>query len=631
MSMNDRLFQLLDAVEAERADEERFFREQMEEKTLKEKVKAGIAWHPVSFVNSGYSIGDFLEIKIERSNTTEHAGKFREGNGVSLQLVRSGSTDFLKGTIMRLGKNHMQLLCRSDDVDDLDIPLSHINAVELVYDEKPFANMKDALTRVIQAEKGSLFHLKKAVYANEALTLSSPSELRHQHKLLNASQTSAISHALAADKIAIIHGPPGTGKTTTLVALIKELSAVEKRILVCASSNHATDLLALKCMEAGLDTVRLGNLSRIGDDVLKITLDEKVRANTAWDQIKKYRIEAEKIRKQAAKFKRSFGPEERALRKQLFSEARSTIQYADQLEEEMVNNVLQQAQVVVTTLMSSSSPILNRLTFETLVVDEASQTSEPECWIAMSRAQKVIFAGDPMQLPPTVKTARAVSLGLQTTLLDHLLERGIPGHLLNVQYRMSGDILSFPNQHFYKGQLNSPDHVNDQKLHPDQPALQFIDTAGTGYEEVREEESMSLYNPGEWSILQNHITQHLDQLKGKNVAVISPYAEQVRFIQGELKSMDDNYPFVLDVDTVDGFQGQERDVVYISLVRSNEMNEIGFLNDLRRLNVAITRARLQAVIIGDSVTLSKNTTYSQLIAYAEKIGGYRSAWDFMSW
>ncbi len=535
--MNDRLFQLLDAVEAERADEERFFREQMEEKSLKEKVKAGIAWHPVNFVNSGHTLGDYLEIKIERSIPSEHANKFREGNGVSLQLVRSGSTDFLKGTIMRLGKNQMQLLCRSDDVDDLDIPLSHINAVELVYDEKPFANMKDALTRVIQAEKGSLFHLKKAVYANEALNHSNPIELKHHHKLLNASQTSAISHALAADKIAIIHGPPGTGKTTTLVAMIKELTMVEKRILVCASSNHATDLLALKCLEAGLDTVRLGNLSRIGDEVLKITLDEKVRANAAWDQIKKYRIEAEKIRKQAAKFKRSFGPEERAMRKQLFLEARTTIQYADQLEDEMVNNVLQNAQVIVTTLMSSSSSLLNRLTFETLVVDEASQTSEPECWIAMSRAQKVIFAGDPMQLPPTVKTARAVSLGLQTTLLDHLLERGVQGHLLNVQYRMNGDILSFPNQHFYKGQLTSPDYLIDQKLNQDQPALQFIDTAGTGYEEVREPESMSLFNPGEWTILQNHITQQLEHLKGKNVAVISPYAEQVRFIQGELKSM----------------------------------------------------------------------------------------------
>lgn len=631
MEINHRLYQLLEAVEEERKEEERFFLEQMREKSLRDKVKAGIAWHPIQYLASGFTVGDYIEIKIEKAPLGTQTGKLREGNGVLLQLARSGTTENLRATIARLGRSQMVLLCKAEDVDDLEMPLSAINAVELVYDEKPFLLMKEALQKVIEAEKGTLYQFKKAVYGDLPVLTFVPKELQCSHEFLNTAQKSAITNVLGSGNFSIIHGPPGTGKTTTLIGLIRELALKQKRILVCASSNHATDLLALKCMEAGLETVRIGNLSRIGEDVLKVTLDEKVRAKPEWDQIKKQRIEAEKIRRQAAKYKRSFGAEEKALRKQLFAEAKATLKYADEMEDEMVKKVLQNATVIVTTLMSSATSLLNRMTFETLIIDEASQTTEPESWIAIGKAERVILAGDPVQLPPTVKTRRALNLGLQKTLMDTLLDKKYPSHLLDTQYRMNAEVLSFPNQLFYGNLLQSGQDIEDRNLYEGAKSFQFVDTAGTGYEEIRDEESQSLYNPGEWNIIQNHIEQQLDKLAGHTVAIISPYAEQVRYIQSDLKASEINYPFSLDCDTIDGFQGQERDVVYLSLVRSNDQNEIGFLNDLRRLNVAITRARLQVVVVGDSVTLSKNTTYSQLIAHAEKSDGYQSAWEYMSW
>lgn len=631
MDINYRLYQLLEAVEEERKEEELFFLEQMSEKSLRDKVKAGIAWHPIQFLSSGFTVGDYIEIKIEKASVGNQTGKLREGNGVLLQLVRSGATESLRATIARLGRNQMVLLCKAEDVDDLELPLSAINAVELVYDEKPFLIMKEAIQKVIDAEKGPLLHLKKAVYGDLPVLALGPKALQYNHEFLNVAQKSAIANVLGSGNFSIIHGPPGTGKTTTLISLVRELALTQKRILVCASSNHATDLLALKCMEAGLDTVRIGNLSRIGEEVLRVTLDEKVRANPEWDQIKKQRIEAEKIRKQAAKYKRSFGTEEKALRKQLFAEARATLKYADEMEDEMVKKVLQNANVIVTTLVSSATSLLNRMSFETVIIDEASQTTEPESWIAIGKAEKVILAGDPVQLPPTVKTRQALTLGLQKTLMDTLLEKKYPSHLLDTQYRMNAEVLSFPNQQFYGNLLQSAQAVVKRSLFDGAKSFQFVDTAGTGYEEIRDVESQSLYNPGEWSIIQNHIAQQLDRLAGHSVAIISPYAEQVRFIQSDIKASEINYPFLLDCDTIDGFQGQERDVVYLSLVRSNDQNEIGFLSDLRRLNVAITRARLQVVVVGDSVTLSKNTTYSRLIAHAEKSEGYQSAWDFMTW
>ncbi len=629
MTNDTRLVELWEAVEAERAEEEAFYAGFMEAKTLKEKAETGYAWYPIQFLASQHTINDYLEVKIERTGEISGSGKFREGSGVQLILVRSGEKETLRGTISKLTKKQMWLLCKSDDIDDLDLPLSSVNAVELIYDERPYLIMKEALTQVMSNQKEDIAKLKKVIYDKDARHKVDDYQLQLLHETLNEGQRAAIAYAMGSATIGVIHGPPGTGKTTTLIGLIQELLSHEARVLVCASSNHAVDLLAMKCLDVGISTLRLGNVSRISEKVMEASLNEKVRNNKNWPQIKKWRIEADEIRKKAAKFKRAFGKEEREQRRQLFQEAKQTLRYAESIESDLIHQELTSARVILTTLISSSSSYLDRLNFDTLIIDEASQATEPECWVAMQRAKRVILAGDHKQLPPTVKSEIAQSKGLSTTLLDVLIPRLSQLGYLSMQYRMNLEVLAFPNLHFYDNTLMAYPMIAHRKLDDQLPGVIFIDTAGTGFEECRDETTRSIYNPGEVDIVIKHIMQRNELLKDKELAIISPYAEQVRFIHEFIKSNDIEIPGEWECDTIDGFQGQEKDVVYISLVRSNENNELGFISDMRRLNVALTRARMQIIIIGDSITLSKHPVYADLIRHIEKNEGYSSAWEWI--
>ncbi len=629
MTNDTRLTQLWEAVEAERIEEEQFYAGFMEAKTLKEKAETGYAWYPIQFTSSQHTINDYLEVKIERTGEISGSGKFREGSGVQLILVRSGEKETLRGTISRLTKKQMWLLCKSDDIDDLDLPLSSANAVELIYDERPYLIMKEALTQVKSNQKEAIVKLKKFIYDKDARQKVDDYQLQLTHDSLNEGQRAAIAYAMGSAAMGVIHGPPGTGKTTTLIGLIQEVLSHEVRVLVCASSNHAVDLLAAKCLDAGLSTLRLGNVSRISEKVMEASLNEKVRNNKNWPQIKKWRIEADEIRKKAAKLKRAFGKEEREQRRLLFQEAKQTLKYAESIESDLIHQELTSARVIVTTLISSSSSYLDRLNFETLIIDEASQATEPECWVAILRAKRVILAGDHKQLPPTVKSETAQSKGLSTTLLDVLIPRLTQLGYLSMQYRMNLEVLAFPNLHFYDNTLVAFPMIAYRKLDDQMPGVIFIDTAGTGFEECRDETTRSIYNPGEVDIIIKHIMHRNELLKNKELAIISPYAEQVRFIHEFIKSNDIEIPGEWECDTIDGFQGQEKDVVYISLVRSNENNELGFITDMRRLNVALTRARMQTIIVGDSITLSKHPVYADLIRHAEKYEGYSSAWEWI--
>ncbi|MBK8112338.1 MAG: AAA family ATPase [Saprospiraceae bacterium] len=297
MTNDTRLTQLWEAVEAERIEEEQFYAGFMEAKTLKEKAETGYAWYPIQFTSSQHTINDYLEVKIERTGEISGSGKFREGSGVQLILVRSGEKETLRGTISRLTKKQMWLLCKSDDIDDLDLPLSSANAVELIYDERPYLIMKDALTQVKSNQKEAIVKLKKFIYDKDARQKVDDYQLQLTHDSLNEGQRAAIAYAMGSAAMGVIHGPPGTGKTTTLIGLIQEVLSHEDRVLVCASSNHAVDLLAAKCLDAGLSTLRLGNVSRISEKVMEASLNEKVRNNKNWPQIKKWRIEADEIRK----------------------------------------------------------------------------------------------------------------------------------------------------------------------------------------------------------------------------------------------------------------------------------------------------------------------------------------------
>jgi len=394
--------------------------------------------------------------------------------------------------------------------------------------------------------------------------------------------------------------------------------------MVCAPSNAATDHLA-KCLSAkGLRVVRLGNLAKVETDNTALTLDVLLQQEKDFKQIKELKRRALDLRKMGGKYKRSFGREEAEQRKLIFQEARQINREARELESYLIQKVLDDAQVIACTLIGSSSDDLAGRRFSTVVIDEAGQGIEPAVWVPILRAERVVMAGDPFQLPPTVKSQEAAAKGLAVTLLEKAIKRLPDVALLNVQYRMHTSIMAFSNRKFYKDELTAHESVAGRTLSNSIP-LEFIDTAGCGFEEQAGEEGESRCNPEEITILR----KHFDQLKTEipeswNAAIISPYRAQVELLQREFAGVEE-----VAVNTIDSFQGQERDVVYLSLVRSNEKGEIGFLRDYRRMNVAMTRARKKLVIIGDSATLGNDRFFAEFLEYAESIAGYRTAWEFM--
>jgi predicted DNA helicase len=343
------------------------------------------------------------------------------------------------------------------------------------------------------------------------------------------------------------------------------------------------------------------------------------------------KIQAHETDKKASQFKRNFGPDERNERKELRKEARDLRKWASELEDRLINDIVRNCQVIATTLIGVSHRMLKDVHFKTVIIDEASQALEPECWNAMLKADRVIFAGDHKQLPPTVKSKEAASLGLEETILDRMTDHISFSSLLTEQYRMHHKILAFSNERYYQGKLTSHLSVFDRTLRNDQYPLVFIDTAGSGFEEVLHTDSRSYTNKGEYFIIREHILANHEKLLGATIGIISPYAEQVRLIRqeisddGTLRSMD------IEVNSIDGFQGQEKEVIYISLVRSNDHADIGFLKDERRLNVAMTRAQKKLVIVGDSATIAQHKLFADMIAHVENEGHYDSAWNYMGY
>jgi len=413
--------------------------------------------------------------------------------------------------------------------------------------------------------------------------------------------------------------------------LTKEILKSQKRIFVCASSNNAVDLLAKRIHEAGHSVLRIGNVTRIDDSLMDLTMDEKLRNHPEWAHIKKVKVQAQQLERQAQQYKRSFTATDRDERKHLKRESRELLKWSYELENRLTSEIINSCQVIATTLISASHNMIDKMRFETVIIDEASQALEPECWNAILKANKVILAGDHLQLPPTVKSPEAMQLGLAETILDRMADHIQECSLLSVQYRMNNSILSFSNEQFYKGQLTGHFSVENHTLANDTQPLIFIDTAGCGFEESLNPMQKSLKNEGEYFILREFILLKTELLLGTSIGLISPYAEQVRYIRQEISEDENLRALDIEVDTIDGFQGQEKDVIIISLVRSNDQGEIGFLKDERRLNVAMTRARKKLILIGDSATLSNHILFKNLITHIETVGNYESAWTYMKW
>lgn len=630
MKIKERYEKLLIAIEKERAQEEKYYRELAHNASISDKVKSGIAWHAVDIIKQQYTIGELVEIIIERTKNVDEPHKLKTGIGCVFYQILGERTEY-RGTISFVRKNKMGIILNSEIIEKNGISEKGILGVEMIYDERPYKVMKEAINEVIKSQQKSTVELREAIAKKDSLSYSAYKyEIGNLPAHLNKSQKEGISKLMNCGRLGILHGPPGTGKTTTIAAMVRQLLQHEKRILVCAPSNNAVDLLASKLDALGINVSRIGNVTRIHDQVSHITLNEKLRAHDDWQHIKKVKIEAAEARKIAGTYKRKFNAKERADRNAMYKESRELNKWARELEQRLVSEILHSSQVICSTLIGARHNLLEDINFDTLIIDEASQALEPECWAAILKAKRVILVGDHKQLPPTVKSNEAITMGLEVTLLDRMSPVAHYKHMLDTQYRMNNLILQYSNETFYEGKLQSAEGIGDRRLTTDDEVISWIDTSGCGFDEQSSTQHRSKWNEGEYFILREHFLQQKEKYEDQSIGIISPYAEQVRYIRSQVAEDADMQALDITVDSIDGFQGQEKDIIYLSLVRSNENGEIGFLKDLRRLNVALTRARMKLVIIGDVSTLSSDANYLKLLDHVEQKGLYQSGWEYMS-
>ncbi len=632
MQSQAHLENLWNLLQEEKEEDLLQFRRKVQRLSMDERKAEGYTWYPVALVQQGYTIGDRAFVVVERQADDRREHQFREGKTVGFFTRQEGvhRAEF-SGVVHYVDKNRMKIILNVQDVPEwADRGLT---GVDLLFDDRSYSEMEKALQKVMQVKKGRLAELR-AILCGGADAESGPPLPLPAIPGLNTSQHQAICQTLAARDVAVIHGPPGTGKTTTVVQAVKVLCQTENTVLVCAPSNTAVDLLTERLAAQGLFVVRIGNISRVDESILSHTLEVLAAGHPESKNVKKVRIQAAETRRQAHRYRRTFGADERSERRQLMEEASQLAAWADALEDRIVEQILDGAQVITSTLVGAAQKVLDKRHFRTVIIDEASQALEPASWIPITKASRVILTGDPRQLPPTVKSEAARRGGLEVTLIERCLERMPWSPMLEVQYRMHEVIMGFSNRKFYKNQLKAHESVRTHRLDIGEHfPLEFVDTAGCGFEEQTQEGALSRYNAGEFHILREHLYQLIEMHHDRPlpaVAIISPYREQVEFIKKEVE--DDALPATvpLTVNTIDGFQGQERDVVYISLVRSNTKSEIGFLGDFRRMNVAMTRARKLLVVVGDSATIGNTPFYADFIAYCEQFGVYRTAWEFMS-
>lgn len=637
-SINEQLVALQGLLRLEKEEDFERFRREIQQLSVREKVEKGLCWYPLEVRKDGFTIGDRAFIIIERTTGINSPHRFKAGAPVDFysrasDKFNSKDKQVQSGVIQYVERNRMKVILNSKDLPEW-IGLGQLG-IDLLFDERTYLEMDKALKNLIKTNTGRLAELKAIFYG--AMTPAYEAVPEVYNGLLNDSQIQAVQDILSAEDVSIIHGPPGTGKTTTLVHAIKLLCEKEPSVLVTAPSNAAVDLLATRLSEKGLNVVRIGNISRVDERLISLTLEGRLAEHPESKNIKKVRVQAAQARRVAQKHKRRFGAVEREERRDSYREARELSHWARQLEERLVAQILLGADVIACTLVNTASSVLDQIQFRTVVIDEAAQALEPATWIPISRVHKVVLAGDPFQLPPTIKSISARKQGLELTLLEKAVGQLSKVSFLDTQYRMNRKIMAFSNARFYDGQLKASDLVGDWELAGGgRSPVVFIDTAGCGFEEEQNAETLSRFNKGEHFILREHLLQFVAaypeaQWPHTSIAIISPYRAQCEYLNEELAEDEALAPYLpyIDINTIDAFQGQERDLIYISLVRSNDQGEIGFLSDYRRMNVAMTRAKKQLVVIGDSATIGGDDFYQAFLEYVETEGAYQSAWEFM--
>ncbi|MFT3739237.1 MAG: AAA domain-containing protein [Breznakibacter sp.] len=600
--------------------------------SLHERRKQGILWYPVGIEKTRFDSGERLLVKVSRPREHTEGHSFQSGKLVSLFMNngQKGEERFsVNGVVNQVWESEMLLTLNADGMPDWikDGKLG----VQLLFDENSYLEMERAMRLVIEPNDERLARLRSVLLGDAEASFSGVHEITSQR--LNPGQNKAMNNVLAAEDVAIVHGPPGTGKTTTLVETIAQTLKTEPQVLVCAPSNAAIDLVVEKLHSTGINVVRIGHPARVTQENLDRTLDAQTARHLSFKDLRMVKRRAEEVRDIALKFKRSFGPEEREQRRLLLDEADALKKEASQLQFYITGDILSKAQVIATTLVGAANPVIRDRKYGTVFIDEAAQALEPATWIPITKARRVVFAGDHCQLPPTIKSVQAAKEGLEATLFEKAIQRNHADVMLKEQYRMNIPIMAFSSRYFYKGELEANPSVAAWKIFPGDFPVEFIDTAGCGFFEKREGDGHSICNPEEAQLLVKHFTQYLETalLNGctgaGTIGIISPYKAQTVLLKEMLNGSALEEENSLSINTVDSFQGQERDVIYISLVRSNEKGTIGFLNDIRRMNVAMTRARKKLVVIGDSATMGNHPFYGSLLDYFGEIGAYRSAFE----
>lgn len=582
------------------------------------KVQQGICWYPVRIGASRYNSLNQLTVDVFRVEGEDVEHNFEYGrpvcffrlkeNGELVYLDCPAAISYVQDNRMVIALPEVQMLAVLNREEGW--------GVQLYFDDTSYKMMFAALRKVMLANNDRTAYLRDVLLGN--LPAGFRDLLPMRFPWLNASQENAVNRVLAAREVAIVHGPPGTGKTTTLVEAVFETLHRENQVLVCAQSNTAVDWISEKLLDRGIPVLRIGNPTRVNDKMLAFTYERRFEAHEDYPELWSLR---KAIRELQSRIRGNGAGKREQLRHQL-SKLRHR---ALELEIRIHDDLFREARVIASTLVGAANRLLEHRRFSSLFIDEAAQALEAACWIAISKADRVILAGDHCQLPPTIKCLEALRGGLGDTLMEKVVRRKPETvSLLRMQYRMHEDIMAFPSHWFYHDRLLAAPEVRYRGILDYDNAITWIDTAALDFKEKNVADGTGRINLGEAGLLIRHLRSYMERIGEKRIldehidfGIISPYRAQVRYLRQLLYKEPFFRPFrsLLTVHTVDGFQGQERDVVFVSLVRANEEGQIGFLRDLRRMNVAITRARMKLVILGDAVTLTRHPFYKALYDY----------------
>ena len=603
--------------------EKELYRQQTREAGIPKRIQQGVCWFPVKLGADRYNSLNQLTVEVTRTETEETEHSFEYGRPVCFFRIsadRQIRYFNFSAVISYVQDNKMVVVLPGPQVLP-ELVVTGELGVQLYFDDTSYKTMFAALREVAEAKGNRTARLREVLLGKAPALRRETGPVRFPW--LNVSQEKAVNQVLCAKEVAVVHGPPGTGKTTTLVEAVYETLHRENQVMVSAQSNTAVDWIAEKLVDRGIPVLRIGNPTRVNDKMLAFTYERRFEAHSDYPELWQIR---KTIREMTGRLRKS-GREDR---ERLHNQLTKLRVRATGLEIRIDTELFTEARVIACTLVGAASRVLERKRFSSLFIDEAAQAIEAACWIAISRADRVILAGDHCQLPPTIKCIEAARGGLGRTLLEKVvLHKPETVSLLKIQYRMHEDIMRFPSRWFYHDELEAAPEVKYRGILDFDTPASWIDTSELDLQEKAVAEGTGRLNTGEAELLVRELKNYMERIGIRRIleehidfGVISPYRAQVHYLRHLLKKEPFFRPCrrLITVHTVDGFQGQERDVIMISLVWANEKGQIGFLRDLRRMNVAITRARMKLLILGEAVTLTRHPFYRELYEY---IGGLR--------